>query len=81
MAFVLFAILWALRRTWVVPGLLFSVYLIVNGLERLLIEQIRVNAPMELGGLAFTQAELIAVLTMIGGVVLFAVLKRRAVAG
>jgi hypothetical protein len=36
---------------------------------------------MELGGLAFTQAELIAVLTMIGGVVLFAVLKRRAVAG
>jgi phosphatidylglycerol:prolipoprotein diacylglycerol transferase len=81
MAFVLFACLWALRRTWAVPGLLFSVYLMVNGLERLLIEQIRVNAPMELGGLAFTQAELIAVLTMIGGVVLFAVLKRRAVAG
>lgn len=81
MAFVLFACLWALRRTWAVPGLLFSVYLMVNGLERLLIEQIRVNAPMELGGLAFTQAELISVLTMIGGVVLFAVLKRRAVAG
>ena len=80
MAVGLFALLWALRRKLAVPGLLFAVYLMVNGLERLLIEQIRVNAPMGLGGWSFTQAELIAVLTSLGGGVLFAVLRRRAAA-
>jgi len=44
---------------------MFFMYLIMNGLERLLIEQIRVNAEFRLLGMNLTQAELIA-FTLIG---------------
>lgn len=67
MAFSIGAILWALRKPLTkTTGLLFAIYLIFNGLERFMIEGIRVNIRHEtLGG--FTQAESIALgLILIG---------------
>ncbi len=56
----LFFVLWNLRKRIKAPGVLFSVYLIFNGIERFFIEQIRVNTLYHVNGFAFTQAELIS---------------------
>jgi phosphatidylglycerol---prolipoprotein diacylglyceryl transferase len=69
-AALLFVVLWSLRKRLTRPLALFGVYLLVNGFERFWIEKIRVNAHYNLFGLQATQAELIAVALMIGGVVL-----------
>lgn len=69
MSVLLFALLWSLRKKITYPGKLFGLYLIVNGAERFLIEQIRVNTKYDI---LFhpSQAELIAVILMIVGLVL-----------
>lgn len=69
MGVALFALLWALRKRIHVTGALFFVFLFVNGLERFLIEKIRVNSQYHAFGIAFTQAELISTLLMISGIV------------
>ncbi len=68
MAFSLGGILWALRRKVAIPGMLFFIYLIFNGLERFWIEKIRINEKYHWAGLQFTQAELIAVLLFLTGI-------------
>ncbi|WP_348696848.1 prolipoprotein diacylglyceryl transferase family protein [Duganella fentianensis] len=60
MALLCFAVLWVARRHPFRIGWLFSLYLLLAGAERLLIEQIRVNPVINLGSLHATQAELIA---------------------
>ncbi len=70
MALVLFMILWGLRKRLRYAGLLFGLYLVMNGLERFLIEKIRVNTIMDFLGMKVTQAEIISVSLMIAGVVL-----------
>ena len=65
----LFGILWSLRKHPFKTGWLFMVYLFVNGLERLSIEQIRVNHKFDLLGLDVTQAEVIATALMLIGLV------------
>jgi phosphatidylglycerol:prolipoprotein diacylglycerol transferase len=72
-----FALLWAVRKHPFKAGWLFSVYLLLAGLERLLIEQIRVNPVFKLGGFAATQAEIIAMVMIGCGLVGMAVLSRR----
>jgi phosphatidylglycerol---prolipoprotein diacylglyceryl transferase len=67
--FILFAILWSMRKHINIPGLMFSVYLIFNGTERFLIELIRVNSRYHFLGLSFTQAELISSILVIAGLV------------
>jgi prolipoprotein diacylglyceryltransferase len=57
---ILFFILWALRDKLRPAGALFCLYLIMNGVERFLIEKIRVNNEMDLFGLHPTQAEVIS---------------------
>jgi phosphatidylglycerol:prolipoprotein diacylglycerol transferase len=57
MCLLLFGVLWWLRKRIGLPGVLFCVYLILNGVERFLIEHIRVNVPF-LG--SWTQAEVIS---------------------
>lgn len=64
MCLLLFAALWWLRKRISLPGVLFSVYLIMNGVERFLIEKIRVNEPF-LG--SWTQAEVISTSLIILG--------------
>ncbi|MFN5371974.1 MAG: prolipoprotein diacylglyceryl transferase [Bacteroidia bacterium] len=68
MAAVLFAILWSIRKRIQVPGLLFSIYLIMNGAERFLIEQIRVNSLYTFGSFQVTQAQIISSLLIIIGI-------------
>ena len=69
--------LWSIRKRLKVPGMLFSVYLMFNGTERFIIEKIRVNAPLDFMGMVMTQAELIATLTFISGVLLSFLLVRK----
>jgi prolipoprotein diacylglyceryltransferase len=68
----LFLLLWQIRHKIKAPGMLFGIYLILNGVERFFIELIRVNTRYNIGGLSFTQAELISLCLVIGGVVLIA---------
>jgi prolipoprotein diacylglyceryltransferase len=68
----LFVFLWSIRMRVHAPGLIFSIYLILNGLERFTIELIRVNSKYHVAGISFTQAELISsvlVLLGIGGAI------------
>lgn len=71
------ALLFFLRDKLPVPGTLFSVYLIINGIERFLVEHIRVNTQYHFLGLNPTQAELISLLLMLTGIILFVLLRQR----
>ena len=77
MATAIFAFLWSMRKRWKVPGFLFGIYLMFNGVERFFIEKIRVNAEMEWLGIMWTQAELISTLTFLGGLALTIWVSRR----
>ena len=77
MALVCFLVLWALRRHPFRMGWLFSVYLVLAGAERLLIEQIRVNPVLDFLGVRATQAELIAVVLIVLGMVGVVLLGQR----
>lgn len=76
MALACFALLWALRRHLFQPGWLFSLYLVLAGAERFLIEQIRINVQVHFHGMTFTQAELISVIYLGLGTVGLALLSR-----
>jgi phosphatidylglycerol---prolipoprotein diacylglyceryl transferase len=75
--FLLFLLLWFLRKPIHTPGTLFSIYLILNGLERFTIEKIRVNTQYSMFGLHPTQAELISFALIICGIILFFYTKKR----
>jgi phosphatidylglycerol:prolipoprotein diacylglycerol transferase len=64
---VIFGALWALRKHPYKSGWLFSLYLVLSGAWRFVIEKIRVNPSYDLLGLTVTQAEVIAVLLMLLG--------------
>jgi len=66
---ILFLILWAIRKKIIVPGVMFCIYLIMNGIERFLVETIRVNTTYSIFGFHPTQAELISALFVILGIV------------
>lgn len=73
----LFFVLWALRRRLKIPGTLFAVYLILNGIERFFVEHIRVNTKYDIFGFHPTQAELISAGLVIAGAWIYFALKRR----
>jgi prolipoprotein diacylglyceryl transferase len=73
----LFAFLWSIRKRIKTPGVLTAIYLIVNGIERFLIELIRVNTKYHFLGINPTQAELIAAFLVISGVILLIVFTRQ----
>ena len=77
MAVIIFVILWSLRKKIKVPGVLFSIYLIFNGVERFLIEHIRVNHTYNIFDDKITQAELISPILVLIGIVGWVVLTRR----
>jgi len=74
---ILTGFLFLLRNKLPVPGTLFAVYLIFNGVERFLVEQIRVNTRYHFMGINPTQAELISASLVLAGIVLFIVLRKR----
>ncbi len=65
----LFFVLWKLRKRITTPGVLFCVYLILNGFERFFIEKIRVNTLYHVNGFGFTQAELISTILFFLGII------------
>lgn len=74
MCILIFGILWFLRKRIHVMGVMFFTYLTFNGIERFLIEQIRVNETYHFLGMNITQAEIIALAFIfigIGGVIYF----------
>ncbi|MEZ4773457.1 MAG: prolipoprotein diacylglyceryl transferase [Bacteroidia bacterium] len=71
MALVIFAGLWLIRKRMPYWGQLSGIYLFFNGLERFLIEKIRVNSTYNIFGAEITQAEIISSVLMIFGIVLF----------
>ena len=74
---ILFFVLWSLRKKLKIPGTLFALYLMLNGLERFFIEKIRVNTRLNLFGFQPTQAEIISTLLFLSGLVIWVVLYRK----
>jgi len=68
MSLIAFGLLWSLRRHRHRAGWLFGLYILLAGIERLLIESIRVNTAYEIFGRSITQAQIIASLCLVGGV-------------
>ena len=77
MGLLLFCLLWAIRKKLKIPGQLFAIYLMVNGLERFLIEKIRVNTKYSIFGFHPTQAELISSFLLLLGIALWVVLGKK----
>lgn len=73
---ILFIALWSFRKRMKVAGQLFGLYLILNGLERFLIEKIRVNSTYDIWGFHPTQAEIISSLLMLSGTFMLFYLKK-----
>lgn len=80
MSLLCFGVLRALRGHPFQFGWLFSVYLVLVGIERLIIEQIRTNPVLSVLGIHATQAQMIAVVMIVLGVLGIAVLTRRVAA-
>jgi phosphatidylglycerol:prolipoprotein diacylglycerol transferase len=66
----LFIFLWSIRDRIKIPGVMFGIYMVLNGVERFFIELIRVNTKYHVAGIPFTQAELISLCLVIGGIAL-----------
>ena len=77
MGFIIAIILWVLRKKLKIAGMLFFVYMILNGMERYWIEKIRVNPKFDLGFVKWSQAEIIAVLVFITGIIGLLVLYQK----
>ena len=77
MCVLLFLFLWLIRKKISTPGVLFSIYLVITGIERFFIELIRVNTVYNIFGIHPTQAEIISVLLVLTGIGMFIYVKRR----
>lgn len=75
MALLIFGFFWFMRKRWSVPGMVVAWYLVLGGMERLAIEQIRINNEYPIFG-GVTQAEIISsVMILVGIVLVFAMPK------
>ena len=66
---IIFGILWSLRKRIRIPGMIFFLYVFLNGIERFFIEKIRTNPDIAILGIKATQAEYIAGLLIVIGLV------------
>ncbi|HNU89291.1 MAG TPA: prolipoprotein diacylglyceryl transferase, partial [Ferruginibacter sp.] len=78
MCSLLFIFLWSIRKRIITPGVMFGIYLILNGLERFAVELIRVNNTYSILGFHPTQAEIISVSLLLVGIGLIIYSKRKA---
>lgn len=69
LAFIIGGILWSLRKRIKIPGVLFFLYVFLNGVERFWIEKIRVNDKINFLGMELTQAEIISSSLIVIGLV------------
>lgn len=70
MCLVIFFFLWQMRKRIQIPGMIMALYLILNGIERFLIETIRVNKRYDFLGIDPSFAQIMASLFFTGGLVL-----------
>jgi len=68
MAFAIFGILWGVRKMISAPGVMFSMDLAFNGVERFFIEKIRINPRYDVLGIELSQAQIIAIFFVLFGV-------------
>ena len=73
----LFLILWGIRKKITTPLIMFGIYLILNGIERFLIEIVRVNKSYNVSNFTLSQAQQIALMLLIGGIGLIIFAKIR----
>ena len=71
---VLFLIMWWKRKDIKTPYMMFGLYLSLNGIERFMIEMMRVN--ITYGSVALTQAEIIAIMLIVSGIILMIVSRK-----
>jgi phosphatidylglycerol---prolipoprotein diacylglyceryl transferase len=64
-----FTLLFLMRKRIKIPGLLFFMYMIYNGVERFMIEKIRINEKYEMFGLNLSQAQYISIGFVIIGII------------
>jgi phosphatidylglycerol---prolipoprotein diacylglyceryl transferase len=76
-SFCSFGILWFMRKRIKAPVSLFGLYMILNGLERFVIEKIRINNKYNVFGLQLTQAEIISSALIIIGIVVMIYFTKR----
>ena len=76
---ILFLILWSIRKKITTPLIMFGIYLILNGVERFLIELVRVNKSYNVSTFSFSQAQQIALMLIFGGIglIIFAKIRYR----
>jgi phosphatidylglycerol:prolipoprotein diacylglycerol transferase len=74
----LFLFLWSIRRKVKTPYVLFGIYLAINGMERFLIESIRVNKTYSIMGMHPSQAQIIAIMLIICGLIIITLAKKNA---
>jgi phosphatidylglycerol:prolipoprotein diacylglycerol transferase len=74
---ILFGVLWSIRKRIKIAGTLFAIYLTLNGIERFLIESIRVNNRMHLFGLEVSQAQVISLTLVFIGMGLWFFLRQK----
>lgn len=77
MCLILFGVLWAIRKKIRIPGMIFGIYLVMNGVERFFIELIRVNTKYSIFGIHPTQAEIISLLLVILGIGIIIYVKKK----
>jgi phosphatidylglycerol:prolipoprotein diacylglycerol transferase len=63
----IFGFLWSIRKKITIPGILFSLYLVLGGIERFLIEMIRIDIKYHFAGITLTQAQIIAIAMILTG--------------
>jgi prolipoprotein diacylglyceryltransferase len=73
----LFGVLWSIRKMIDTPGVFFFIYLLLNGIERFLIEKIRVNTTYEIFKNSITQAELISFTLIVFSVIALIIIKSK----
>ncbi len=73
---IIFLILWFIRKSISTPLVMFGIYLLLNGIERFLIELIRVNKLYPVFGFNLSQAEMIALLLSLSGIILIAFARK-----
>jgi prolipoprotein diacylglyceryl transferase len=74
-----FGLLFIYRKRNKIPGLLFFLYMIFNGVERFLIEFIRINEKYKILGFNYSQAQYISILFVLIGIagVIFLISKNK----
>jgi len=68
-SFLIFFFLWSIRKRVKIAGMIFFLYLIFQGIERFLVETIRVNPRYDLFGFDWSQAQYISIAISIIGVI------------